>query len=105
MLKGLLEGCILYILSKEENYGYVITEMLNEYGFTELNEGTVYPVLVRLEKKGYILGEKRKSELGPKRKYFKLSPEGEKVLEDFILEWSSVSSTVNRIIESGDPNE
>ncbi|AIK37346.1 transcriptional regulator PadR-like family protein [Bacillus pseudomycoides] len=58
MLKGSLEGCVLEIISRHETYGYEITRRLNELGFTEVVEGTVYTILVRLEKKK--LSEHRK---------------------------------------------
>lgn len=104
MLKGLLEGCILEIISKEETYGYVITEMLNSYGFDELNEGSVYPVLIRLEKKGYVNSETRKSDVGPRRKYFTISQEGEAFLAAFKRLWIDISGTVDKIME-GDQSE
>lgn len=53
MLKGSLEGCVLEIISRHETYGYEITRRLNELGFTEVVEGTVYTILVRLEKKNW----------------------------------------------------
>ncbi len=101
LLKGLLEGCILKIISQEETYGYVITEALNEYGFKDLNEGSIYPVLIRLEKKGYVTSESRKSELGPRRKYYKISPKGRDELESFGRLWEDISVTVNRILKGG----
>ena len=54
MLKGSLEGCVLEIISRRETYGYEITRRLNELGFTEVVEGTVYTILVRLEKKKLV---------------------------------------------------
>ncbi|MEG2502637.1 MAG: helix-turn-helix transcriptional regulator, partial [Anaerovoracaceae bacterium] len=50
MLKGVLEGCVLEIISRKEIYGYEITRQLNVLGFTDIVEGTVYTILVRLEK-------------------------------------------------------
>ena len=50
MLKGVLEGCVLEIISRKETYGYEITRRLNALGFTDVVEGTVYTILVRLEK-------------------------------------------------------
>ena len=49
ILKGILEGCVLEIINQEETYGYEITRRLNQLGFTEVVEGTVYTILVRLE--------------------------------------------------------
>ena len=51
ILKGLLEGCILKIVNNNETYGYQICEKLTVYGFQEVSEGSVYPILIRLEKK------------------------------------------------------
>lgn len=65
MLKGSLEGCVLEIISRHETYGYEITRRLNELGFTEVVEGTVYTILVRLEKKKLVNIEKKPSDMGP----------------------------------------
>ena len=51
MLKGVLEGCVLEIINRGETYGYEITRRLNALGFTDVVDGTVYTILVRLEKK------------------------------------------------------
>lgn len=51
MLKGVLEGIVLQIISGGETYGYEITKELNQHGFEDLVEGTVYTILMRLEKK------------------------------------------------------
>ena len=53
LMRGTLEGCILQILSRETTYGYQIVTSLTEYGFEDIKEGTIYPLLVRLEKKNY----------------------------------------------------
>lgn len=97
MLKGLLEGCILTIISKEETYGYKICEELMTFGFEELNEGTVYPILTRLEKRGLLIVEKKKSPLGPKRKYYTLSAYGLEYLIEFKKEWLDIRSKVDLI--------
>lgn len=99
MLKGLLEGCILKIISADETYGYKITEALNAHGFTDLNEGSVYPVLMRLEKKGLINSVSKKSPKGPRRKYFSITIEGSQFLNEFNTLWQDVSTTVNQILE------
>lgn len=51
MLKGVLEGCLLAIISKGEIYGYEMIEKLEAYGFTMISEGSIYPVLLRMKKK------------------------------------------------------
>lgn len=99
MLKGLLEGCILTIISRGETYGYAICEALNGYGFKDLNEGTVYPILTRLEKSGWIQCEKRKSPFGPKRKVYSLTEAGKNRLEDFKHAWMDIKMSVDLILE------
>ena len=53
-MKGILEGCILKIIGRRETYGYDIVSQLQDNGFTEAREGTLYPLLLRLEKKALI---------------------------------------------------
>ena len=102
LLKGLLEGCILDIIARKETYGYEITEHLNSHGFKELNEGSVYPVLIRLEKKGLVKTESRKSELGPRRKYFSINEKGLDYLTAFKALWQEVSGSVDGLLDGGE---
>lgn len=99
MLKGLLEGCILKIIDSKETYGYAICEDLFSYGFKDLNEGTVYPILIRLEKKKLIYSVKKASRLGPKRKYFYLTDSGKEYLKKFIKEWNEMRGIIDQILE------
>ena len=99
LLKGLLEGCILKIIAQGETYGYEITSDLNKSGFTDLNEGSVYPVLIRLEKKGLVDSETKKSTLGPRRKYFRMTQKGEEYLKSFTQAWYEISSVVDGIFK------
>jgi PadR family transcriptional regulator PadR len=102
MMRGTLEGCILKIISIEPTYGYEIVTKLQEYGFEDVKEGTIYPLLMRLEKKEYISSEFRSSPFGPSRKYFSLTGQGRKLLDDFTLCWQSISDTVNTILNMGE---
>ncbi len=95
MLKGSLEGCVLEIISRHETYGYEITRRLNELGFTEVVEGTVYTILVRLEKKKLVNIVKKPSDMGPPRKFYSLNEAGCKELELFWKKWDFVSSKIN----------
>ncbi|MGG1679314.1 PadR family transcriptional regulator [Neobacillus sp. NRS-1170] len=95
MLKGSLEGCVLEIISRNETYGYEITRRLNELGFTEVVEGTVYTILVRLEKKRLVSIEKKPSDMGPPRKFYSLNEAGRQELELFWKKWDFVSSKIN----------
>lgn len=99
LMKGTLEGCILKIISRKSTYGYEILEDLRKEGFEDLIEGTIYPILLRLEKKGHIKGELKESPYGPKRKYFHLTEEGQENLKEFETYFKTLNEIVSRILE------
>ncbi len=99
LLKGVLEGCVLEIINQEEIYGYEITRKLNELGFKDVVDGTVYTILLRLERNKLVDITKRKSELGPPRKFFKLNDKGKEELEKFWSKWEFVSSKLIELKE------
>lgn len=100
MLKGVLEGCVLEIISRQETYGYEITRRLNALGFTDVVEGTVYTILVRLEKNKLVETAKKPSELGPPRKFYRLNAAGYEELDKFWKKWAFVVSKLNQLKEN-----
>jgi len=99
MLKGVLEGCVLEIISHEEIYGYEITRRLNALGFSDVVDGTVYTILVRLEKKKLVEITKKPSDMGPPRKFFALKDAGLDELSKFWEKWGFISSKINELKE------
>lgn len=99
ILKGLLEGCILKIVRESETYGYEICEKLINYGFKDVSEGSVYPILIRLEKKKFLYSVMKKSPLGPMRKYYYLTEEGIGELESFIDSWKEIKQNIDNVLE------
>mgnify|MGYP003554116109 CR=1 FL=1 len=97
MLKGVLEGCVLEIIGRNTTYGYEITQQLRTLGFSDVVEGTVYTILVRLEKKGFVETEKVPSEVGPSRKFYTLTDLGQSELQRFWDKWEFVSSKMNEL--------
>lgn len=97
MLKGVLEGCVLEVISRKPTYGYDITQQLRKLGFTDVVEGTVYTILVRLEKNTCVDIEKKPSDVGPPRKFYSLTEKGQKELETFWNKWNFVSSKINEL--------
>lgn len=97
MLKGVLEGCVLEVISREPTYGYDITQQLRKLGFTDVVEGTVYTILVRLERNGLVSTEKKPSEVGPPRKFYSLTESGYTELMTFWSKWDFVSSKINEL--------
>lgn len=99
MLKGVLEGCVLEIISRKETYGYEITRRLNALGFTDVVDGTVYTILVRLEKNKLVNIEKKLSDMGPPRKFYTLNDAGFEELRRFWAKWEFVSSKIIELKE------
>ncbi|GAA5202028.1 PadR family transcriptional regulator [Microbacterium jejuense] len=100
MLKGTLEGCVLQIIGSEEAYGYAITRRLNELGFADVIEGTVYTILMRLERNGLVEVTKRPSGVGPPRKFYALNDAGRAELATFWAKWEYVSARIDTLKES-----
>lgn len=99
MLKGTLEGIVLAILSGQPAYGYEITARLREQGFTDIAEGTVYAVLVRIEQRGLVDVEKVPSEKGPPRKVYSLNARGRDYLDEFWRTWSFLTEQLEQLHE------
>ncbi|MCR8630134.1 MULTISPECIES: PadR family transcriptional regulator [Paenibacillus] len=102
MVRGVLEGCLLAVIDEEETYGYEIMEKLARSGFVFAKEGSIYPLLLRLEKENLIVSTQRPSGSGPNRKYYRMTPEGEQQLQLFRSKWYELSIAVNRIIAKDD---
>lgn len=97
MLKGVLEGCVLEIISRGETYGYEIASALRELGFTDVVEGTVYTILLRLEKNKLVTIEKKPSTMGPPRKFYSLNAAGRTELATFWAKWDFLSLKINEL--------
>jgi len=97
MLKGTLEGIVLAALSVRPAYGYEITARLRDEGFTDLVEGTVYALLVRVEQRGFVDVEKVPSEKGPPRKVYTLNANGRTQLEEFWSTWSFLAQRIEQL--------
>ncbi len=101
MLKGVLEGCVLEIISRKKTYGYEITRQLNAFGFTDVVDGTVYTILLRLEKNKLVDIEKKPSDMGPMRKFFELNDAGREELRRFWSKWEFVELKINNLKKEG----
>ena len=99
MMKGILDGCLLAIIKGKECYGYEMAERLSEYGFGTISEGTIYPLLLRMQREGLVTSVRRDSIAGPKRKYYSLTDNGQKALNDFLNRWNQLEKSVNAVIK------
>lgn len=107
MLKGVLEGCVLAIIAQNETYGYEISQQLERYGFGKITEGTIYPLLLRLEKNGRLEAVYRASDVGPKRKYYHLTDAGREELAQFVSDFGEMAAAVQTLLndEGGNNHE
>ena len=101
MLKGTLEGVVLAVLARRPAHGYEITAWLREQGFTDIVEGTVYALLVRIEQRGFVDVVKVPSEKGPPRKVYSLNAAGRDALTEFWRTWSFLSDRLERLRTEG----
>ncbi|MFT8390925.1 MAG: PadR family transcriptional regulator [Sporolactobacillus sp.] len=100
LLKGVLEGCVLLLLSDTEVYGYDMVQQLKATGFKDIVAGTVYPLLQKLEKQGYLSSRMKPSPDGPDRKYYQITQQGTQHYQEFMIQWDGLTTTVNQLIES-----
>ncbi|HEY8435463.1 MAG TPA: PadR family transcriptional regulator [Haloplasmataceae bacterium] len=98
--KGVLELCVLALLNQKDCYGY---ELVNEISKSiVISEGTIYPLLNRLRKDGYVSTYLKESPEGPPRKYYRLTEYGGRVFERLKEEWYTFCEGVNRLLRGSE---
>jgi PadR family transcriptional regulator PadR len=95
LLRGVLDICLLAVMGEGPAYGYEMTKRLRARGLSMVGEGSIYPLLGRLERDGLVETRRAASNGGPPRKYYSLSPEGERVLEAGVREWQTARDAVD----------
>lgn len=99
--KGILEGCVLRLVKDDFLFSAQIVAAMCEAGF-DFSEGTLYPMLLRLEKEGCFLTAKVASTTGAPKKYYKLSPHGLEKLSEFEKAWGKMQKKVNNVLGGED---
>lgn len=94
--KGVVEMCILKLISLRDMYGLEVIEGISKE--IDVNENTVYPILRRLTVAGYFETYKEKNVSGPDRKYYKVTDEGLIYLQDLVEEYKDFTARVERIV-------
>lgn len=105
LLKGVLDGCVLELISRQEIYGYDLIKGLQDKGFNDIKGGTIYPLLQKLEKNKLISGKNKPSTEGPNRKYFSITEEGIEELEQFKIQWNNLTDIVKNVFGGVENNE
>jgi PadR family transcriptional regulator PadR len=94
--KGVLEMCVLALLSRGDNYAYDIASRMAEA--VGMGEGTIYPLMRRMQNDGLVSTYLQESESGPPRKYYRLTKTGALALKNQIAEWLTFESAVRKIL-------
>jgi PadR family transcriptional regulator PadR len=100
--RGVLEYCVLALLRHDQRYGFEIVHTLADQAGLVTSEGTIYPLLSRLRRDGVVQTSWRESPSGPPRRYYQLTPAGQRALEQFRDEWARFRDTVDGLLEKGD---
>jgi PadR family transcriptional regulator, regulatory protein PadR len=98
LLRGVLDLCLLALIEESPAYGYEMTRRLRTRGLSIVGEGSIYPLLGRLERDGLVETYRAESDGGPPRKYYRASPRGREALRTGASEWRSARDAVDRIL-------
>ena len=101
--KGILELCLLNTLCGESRYGYEIVRRLALIDGLVMGEGTVYPILSRLKREGFLTTSLQESDAGPPRQYYELTPQGRARLEALHEDWAAIVEAVQLNLEPENP--
>jgi PadR family transcriptional regulator PadR len=101
--KGLVELAVLAALRKGEAYGYELLQRVNQQPALNVREPTVYPLLARLCRDGYLVERSGPSPHGPPRRYYRLTKAGLDRYRQMVQMWRSVSRDLEDLIDKGDP--
>lgn len=94
--KGVLELCVLELLRTGDRYGYELVAKISKS--IEISEGTIYPLLRRLQSEGYMSTYLKESSEGPPRKYYQLTTKGEEKRVEYLKDWRSFVDGVEKIV-------
>ena len=99
--RGVLEFCVLALLREEERYGFDLVRRLGDIDGMVTSEGTIYPLLSRLRRDGWVSTTWQESEAGPPRRYYAITPAGRHALAGFGLEWQRFRDSVDTLLQTG----
>ncbi len=99
---GLLDTCVLSVVSRGDAYGYTLTQKVKKV--VDISESTLYPVLRRLQKDGYLTTYDE-AIAGRNRRYYRLTDSGKVKLDEAVKDWKAFSCSVDELLMGGDINE
>ena len=102
LLRGVLDLCLLAVMQDGPAYGYEMTKRLRDRGLSMVGEGSIYPLLARLERDGLVETYRAASDGGPPRKYYRASPAGQIALTDGVTDWRAARDAVDAVLSPVD---
>ncbi len=97
LLRGVLDLCLLAVVDEESAYGYEMTKRLRARGLSIVGEGSIYPLLGRLERDGLVDTHRAASDGGPPRKYYRTSRAGQRELAAGVSEWRAARDAIDAV--------
>ena len=94
--KGVLDICIISTLKKKDCYGYELVQRISKN--IQISEGTIYPILRRLEKEGHLTKYFKESTKGPSRKYYRITSKGKLKMKQLNHTWNDFVTKVNKVL-------
>jgi PadR family transcriptional regulator PadR len=98
LLRGVLDLCLLAVMNDDPAYGYEMTKRLRDRGLTIVGEGSIYPLLGRLERDGLVETYRAASQGGPPRKYYRPSSAGRVALAMGVSEWRAARDAIDAVL-------
>ena len=98
LLRGILDACLLALVSDRDRYGYELASALHAAGLLAVSEGSIYPLLSRLERRGLLESYRTPAAGGPPRRYYRITAAGEGELASARAVWREVSTGVDATI-------
>jgi PadR family transcriptional regulator, regulatory protein PadR len=98
LLRGVLDLCLLAVMEDGPAYGYEMTKRLRARGLSIVGEGSIYPLLGRLEREGLVETHRAASDGGPPRKYYRPSREGRRALATGVAEWRAARDALDAVL-------
>lgn len=98
LLRGVLDLCLLAVMEDGPAYGYEMTKRLRARGLSIVGEGSIYPLLGRLEREGLVETYRAASDGGPPRKYYRPSRAGRKALAAGVSEWRAARDALDAVL-------
>ena len=102
LLRGVHDLCLLAVMQEGPAYGYEMTKRLRARGLSMVGEGSIYPLLARLERDGLVETYRAASNGGPPRKYYRASPAGEAALATGVADWRAARDSVDAVLSPVD---